>query len=218
MEVLVRALSSHNRVLEVGVGTGRFGIPLQQRGIPLVGMDISPRMIKRGQRKGLRDVFLGDALSLPFRDVAFDATLSIHVLHLMPDWRAALAEFARVTREGYLTVATTWKHGRSPHQVYWDSLRDSGYERPRKGVFERDLPKRLPPRETTRIGTFAEERRARDSLAALGNRVYSGQWETPEELHRQAVEAARREFTDETLQFEKTIALLRWDAADLRSC
>lgn len=218
LETLIRAFSSYDRVLEVGVGTGRFGVPLQQRGIPLIGVDIAARMIEQGRRKGLQDVLLGDALSLPFADGTFDAALSVHVLHLLPDWQAALAEFGRVTRDSYFTVATNWKEGWLPYRAYWDFLRDAGYKRRRKGVFERELPERLPPREQTDIGTFLEEQGAQDVLQSLENRVYSGQWETPEDLHRRAVEAVRKEFAGQgTMHREKTITLLRWDARDLRS-
>lgn len=217
MKVLTRALSSYNRVLEVGVGTGRFGVPLQQRGIPLIGVDIAPRMIEQGRRKGLQDVLLGDALSLPFVDDAFDAGLSVHVLHLLPNWQAALAEFGRVIRDSYFTVATNWKEGWLPYRAYWDFLREAGYERQRKSVFERELPERLPPRDHTSIGTYVEEQPAQDVLQSLENRVYSGQWGTPEDLHRRAVEAVRKEFAGRgTMRREKTIAVLRWDARDLR--
>ncbi|MEE8198748.1 MAG: class I SAM-dependent methyltransferase [Thermoplasmata archaeon] len=217
MGPLVRALSSYERVLEVGVGTGRFAIPLQRAGIPLIGVDISARMVARGREKGLREVFFADALHLPFHDQSLDAALSIHVLHLLPDWRAALAEVGRVTRTSYYAVATNRKIRPSPFRVYWDYLRDAGYKRSRRGVFERDLPERLPPQERTLLGTFSETKMTSDLIQVLADRVYSGQWETPEKLHRDAVEAARRAFPEETLQFEKTLSLLCWDAADLRA-
>ncbi|MFQ5919213.1 MAG: class I SAM-dependent methyltransferase, partial [Thermoplasmata archaeon] len=215
MEPLVRALSVYDQVLEIGVGTGRFAIPLQQQGVPLIGIDISSRMVGRGREKGLRDFFLADALNLPFRNQSLDAVLSIHVLHLLPDWRAALAEIGRVARDSYYAVATNWKRGPTPFRVYWDYLRDAGYERPRRGVFERDLPKRLSPQGRTLIGTFSEEEKTSELIEILANRIYSGQWETPEELHRDAVEAACRAFPEERLQFEKTLSLLRWDAGAL---
>lgn len=216
LEPLVGALSSYERVLEVGVGTGRFAIPLQRRGIPLVGVDISSRMVARGREKGLRNVLFADAMNLPFRDRSFEAALSVHVLHLLPDWRAALEEIGRVIRDRYYAVATRWEKGPTPFRVYWDHLREAGYERPRRGVFERDLPEHLPPQGRTLIGTFSEEERTSDLVEILANRVYSGQWETPEQLHRDAVEAARRAFPEETLHFEKTLSLLCWDAETLR--
>src|SRR5439155_4011909 len=42
-------------VLEIGVGTGRYAVPLQKSGIRVVGVDISRLMIEFGLAKGLRD-------------------------------------------------------------------------------------------------------------------------------------------------------------------
>ncbi|MGQ4601139.1 methyltransferase domain-containing protein [Nocardia sp. R6R-6] len=43
--------------LELGVGTGRIAVPLAARGVPVVGIDISPRMLDRMATKpGGRDV------------------------------------------------------------------------------------------------------------------------------------------------------------------
>ncbi len=75
------------RVLEVGVGTGRFAVPLQKSGIDVVGIDISHAMVELGLAKGLRNVVFADAVRLPFPARAFDVTTSNHVLHLVPDWR-----------------------------------------------------------------------------------------------------------------------------------
>ena len=217
LEPLVLALSGSERVLEVGVGTGRFGVPLQKRGVPLIGVDISRRMVARGREKGLRDVVYADGLALPFRDRTFEAGLSIHVLHLLPDWRAALRELGRVVRESYFTVATQWTTDRSPFQVYRDRLKQAGYKRRRPGVFERELPERLPPREEVLIGTFAEDRETAEHIDRLEQRLYSGLWDAPDALHQEAVEAARRAFPEETFRVEKSIRLLRWDADALRA-
>ncbi|MDX1533999.1 MAG: class I SAM-dependent methyltransferase [Thermoplasmata archaeon] len=216
LEPLVQALVPSDRILEIGVGTGRFGVPLQTRGVLLIGVDISRRMVARGREKGLQDVIFADALALPFRDQTFDSGLSIHVLHLLPDWRAALRELGRVVRESYFTVATQWTNDRSPFRVYRDHLKQAGFERRRPGVFERDLPDRLPPQEEVLIGSFVEDRNSAEHIDRLEQRVYSGLWDAPDALHEEAVEAARRAFPDETFRVEKTIRLLRWDAEVLR--
>jgi ubiquinone/menaquinone biosynthesis C-methylase UbiE len=39
---------------------------------------------------------IADATALPFADVRFDAVVSVHVFHLLPAWRVALAEVQRV--------------------------------------------------------------------------------------------------------------------------
>lgn len=218
VEALVEELDGADWVLEVGVGTGRFGVPLQQRGVPLVGVDIASRMIARGRRKGLRDVLLADALHLPFRDQAIEASLSVHVLHLLPDWKTALAEIGRVTRDRYLTVASYWESdGPSPHGVYWDAVRAAGYEPSRPRVFERDLPDRLPPRRQREVGTFTLTRDATESVEHLANRVYSGQWELPPGLHEAGMVAVREAFSGKTLTVERRLEVLVWDADDLRA-
>src|SRR5439155_26304664 len=52
------------RVLEVGVGTGRYAVPLQKSGIRVVGVDISRSMVEFGLAKGLRDVVFADGAHL----------------------------------------------------------------------------------------------------------------------------------------------------------
>jgi ubiquinone/menaquinone biosynthesis C-methylase UbiE len=95
--------------LELGVGTGRIAIPTALAGGTLVGMDISHQMLAvAAERAGAADAQLAlaqaDAQALPFTTDSFAAALAIHVLHLIPDWRAALAEVARVLRPGGLLI------------------------------------------------------------------------------------------------------------------
>src|SRR2546428_4891425 len=84
--VLVNQLQG-KRVLEVGVGTGRYAVPLQKSGVRVVGVDISRKMVEFGLAKGLRDVVFADAARLPFVSGAFDVAPPNHCLHLIPDWR-----------------------------------------------------------------------------------------------------------------------------------
>src|SRR2546428_13797341 len=75
------------QVLEIGVGTGRYAVPLQKSGIRVVGGDTSRKMVEFGFAKGLRDGRLVVAAGLPFRSKSSDASTTNHVLHRMPDWR-----------------------------------------------------------------------------------------------------------------------------------
>lgn len=61
--------------------------------------DLSDAMLERARAKELAVERL-DAASLPFPDASFDAVTMISMLHLVPDWRQALAEAARVLRPG----------------------------------------------------------------------------------------------------------------------
>ena len=103
-EILGAELSGRGRVLEVGVGTGQVALPLHAAGVAVTGIDLSRPMLDKVLEKagGSSPVPLAqaDALLLPFRDDAFGAAYLRWVLHLIPDWRAALAEIARVVAEG----------------------------------------------------------------------------------------------------------------------
>src|SRR3990170_4785232 len=89
LAVLVEELQGM-RVLEIGVGTGRLAVPLQKSGVRVVGIDISRRMVEIGLAKGLRSVLFADGARLPIASKSFDVTMTIHVLHLIPDWRDIL--------------------------------------------------------------------------------------------------------------------------------
>jgi ubiquinone/menaquinone biosynthesis C-methylase UbiE len=97
------------RTLEVGTGTGRIGIPLLERGLDLVGCDLSSKMLGRLREKSpTARVIQADATLLPFPTAHFQFALTVHVLHLIPSWPNVLREIRRVlVPEGtYLNVTT----------------------------------------------------------------------------------------------------------------
>jgi ubiquinone/menaquinone biosynthesis C-methylase UbiE len=101
---LSKELAGRGRCLEVGAGTGLVALPLHAAGIPLAGIDLSAPMLGRLIHKagGTHPFPLvrGDATRMPFRDHVFGAAHLRWVLHLIPGWRTALAEMARVVRPG----------------------------------------------------------------------------------------------------------------------
>lgn len=69
----------------------------------MTGLDLSRPMMSKLLEKAAGTAFSlvqGTATSLPFRDNVFGAGLIVHVLHLIPEWRAALGELVRVVRPG----------------------------------------------------------------------------------------------------------------------
>src|SRR5260221_3068828 len=70
----LKYLLADGPALEVGVGSGRIACPLCERGVQIVGLDISARELDRLARQhtvGSRTGFAlapGDATSLPFSD------------------------------------------------------------------------------------------------------------------------------------------------------
>jgi len=89
--------------LEVGVGTGRIALPLMDEGVRVIGVDLSREMLRRliaNATNGAPALVQGDATRLPFREATFTSALASHVLHLIPNWRAAVDELARVVMPG----------------------------------------------------------------------------------------------------------------------
>ncbi len=97
-------------ILDVGCGTGatlRMLLRRRHRG-KLVGVDLSPQMLRKARRKlGLNaDVRLADAASLPFRTESFEAVMSTEAFHHFPEPGKAVQEMARVLkRSGRLYIA-----------------------------------------------------------------------------------------------------------------
>ena len=69
---------------------------LHERGVPLAGIDLSGPMLDKLVEKGNGvppfPLVEGDATRMPFPDDAFAGTFLRWVLHLIPDWRAAVRE------------------------------------------------------------------------------------------------------------------------------
>jgi ubiquinone/menaquinone biosynthesis C-methylase UbiE len=93
--------------LEIGAGTGYFGLNLLQLGLvgSLTATDVSPGMLGRlaesAQRLGLEPATeCCGAERLPFADGSFDLVFGHAVLHHIPDIERAFAEFRRVLRPG----------------------------------------------------------------------------------------------------------------------
>lgn len=92
-------------VLELGIGTGRMAYPVARAGCHVVGVDLSRDMLEEVGRQPNKEgtpLLLAQANieDLPIKTRSMDAVLAVHVLHLVPDWRRALAEAARTLSPG----------------------------------------------------------------------------------------------------------------------
>jgi ubiquinone/menaquinone biosynthesis C-methylase UbiE len=96
------------RVLEIGCGRGAGAQLLMEKFKPVLLhlMDLDIEMIIKARRR-LDEVnhapaiaYVGDVLHLPYKEALFDAVFGFGVLHHVPDWKAGLAEIARVMKPG----------------------------------------------------------------------------------------------------------------------
>ncbi len=94
LNAMKSALKDCKSVLDVGTGTGRFAQFFNEAGFTVVGIDISFSMMAHAKEKGVRNLVRADAHHLPFREESFDASIMIHVLHLVEDWVQVIHEVA----------------------------------------------------------------------------------------------------------------------------
>ena len=99
--VVLRGLGDASSVVNVGAGAGSYE-PSDPR---LVAVDPSMTMIRQRPRSAAA-VVCGSAVSLPFRDAAFEASLAILTLHHWPDQVHGLRELRRVANRR--VVILTW--------------------------------------------------------------------------------------------------------------
>lgn len=87
-------------VLDVGCGSGESLAWLERHGFVGVGVDRDERALAIAASRVVSALFHGDGARLPLANGSVDAVLSECSLSLMPDRRAALAEWARVLKPG----------------------------------------------------------------------------------------------------------------------
>ena len=106
--LLARLGARGARCVEIGTGRRGLGSRAAVRYLgaeEVLAFDLHPASVGRAAiaTADLRDrvdVRVGDATALPVPDASADLVLSFHALHHIVDWRAAVAEAARVVRPG----------------------------------------------------------------------------------------------------------------------
>jgi SAM-dependent methyltransferase len=122
------------RVLEAGAGEGYGAALLTAAGRPVVALDYDPAAIRHLGRTypAVRPV-RGNVVTLPFRDGAFDAVVSMQVVEHLWDQPGYVAECARVLRPGGLLVVST------PNRLTFSPGYDPAAGRPRNLYHTREF-------------------------------------------------------------------------------
>jgi len=158
-----------DRVLEVGVGTGRLIEILGRRSSEIVAVDYNPDHLRlardgAGPRTSRTSWLVADGHRLPFAAGSFSTVVMVRVLHRTPAPRSLLSEARRVLRpDGSLILAYYPRPSLRTFQfTLWRTLRKgpgSRGERPALPRGGRDLPTTDEPPPWS---TAQTERAARD--------------------------------------------------------
>jgi len=211
VRVLTTELDDCADVLDVGVGTGRIAGPLREAGFTVVGVDISRKMIGKAKEKGVGDLFLADARLIPFRDKVFDATISVHLLHLISDWQKAVGEICRVSRRAMFSLYDACAD--PVRDEYHRLLKSYGLERRHLGKSEHDLRDLVEPSKSLFVASY--DTFADDTLASLLERNRSSQWEVPEDVNLGVVERLRATYAGKAFRQELYVSV--WDIDSLKA-
>jgi ubiquinone/menaquinone biosynthesis C-methylase UbiE len=203
MPTVAAELGGADRVIEIGIGTGRIALPLIREGVNLVGADISTHMLARLRENAQGDpppVVVADATRLPFGADTFGGAVAAHVLHLIPEWKVAVDEVMRVVRPGGVLVAS--RGGRTIGGDWWREVRHEFFktagdppwppgmdhiEELDKEMFARGaVVKKLPEVSQQDTATINQ------LLAMLEEGIWSACWSLEPQTRRTAAAAARQ--------------------------
>jgi SAM-dependent methyltransferase len=193
-------LAGRGRVLEVGIGTGRIARMLLARGLSVSGVDLSAKMMARlldhlppaAPRPGL---IQGTAERLPLSAGSFDAVVSVHVFHLIPDWQAALAEVRRVLRPGGVFLSGyEWRPADAPGarlMEQWRAIVRSRGGEPSAapgpgthdfGDIKADLLASGAHYHEVTVAEWTTSRTLARNLESIEHRTWSSTWHLPEDF------------------------------------
>jgi ubiquinone/menaquinone biosynthesis C-methylase UbiE len=189
-----------DRLLEVGIGTGRISRPLMERGVRVAGIDIAPKMIARlreqlGPRHLPPDLLFGDATRLPLRDASFRAVLVVHVLHLVSDWKRTIEELRRVLAPGGVFLhdrtrydeENPWRAAMDKREELLEQFGIPVRRRPKMEEIEEALTEQDGALRTVLYAEDQELNVVEHLVERVRNRTDSWTWEIPEEIHAQFI-------------------------------
>lgn len=218
---LAREVSAEPRVVEVGIGTGRIAVPLTERGVRVTGIDISTAMlgVLLGKRRDI-DVMLAEAAQPPFRPATFDASVFVHILHLVPHPEATVRATLALVRPGGVAIAGGDDHPgirNTADGIIQSTVRElSGVEmggsQPHargQQTFERVAVEMGAAVETVRVAGWNSSTTARRMLERLEARDFSSAWKIPEAIMPELLARVRPRIEELFGGFETAVSFER---------
>lgn len=208
-QAIIELTGPDAHMLDVGTGTGRVSIPLLERGVDLIGCDLSAKMLHKLQKKfPSARIAQADACLMPFPTNSFDAVMTAHILHLIPDWRRALREFERVLKPGghYLNLKTWDVVGasvRGAMREFWRGwLATQGVDARLPGVraneeLLEELHSMGAQLQQLEVLRYSFKYTLREELSRFESRIFSDAWEIPDALFEASMNELRRWLEDQ---------------------
>jgi ubiquinone/menaquinone biosynthesis C-methylase UbiE len=215
-------LTPTSRVLEMGIGTGRIALPLLMRGIPMAGIDLSEAMMARLQAKlddynaahpeaplPATQLVVGDSTALPFADASFDTVLSVHLLHLIPNWRQAVDESVRVLAPGGVWLRGTEESTQqgthhSVQRMWFAIMQGLNYDMGQMAMSGYTLPGEVAAYlvslgytpETIPAVSFEMPETPREALEFIAQKLWSRTWVVPDDIFATSITQLRQEVAE----------------------
>ena len=202
LQLILDRAGPQARILEVGAGTGRIGVPLLQHGADWIGCDLSSEMMSKLRAKvPTARLAQTNAAQLPFVADRFDAAITIHVLHLVGPWRAALREIKRVLKPGgvYLNSGI-WHDETAPSRRlrnYWRErieIHGASWQRPGLQSQEEliaELRSLNATLETIEVARWRTPSTLREEIDSLASRQFSESWNIPDDVFNMTLDELR---------------------------
>jgi SAM-dependent methyltransferase len=164
-------------------------------------------MILKAKQKGVRNLILADAHNMPFKDEPFDASIIIHVLHLLPDWLSVVREMGRVTKnkvaallsnghgEGGMATNVSGDSASPVYSEFWvryARLREEmGYpirRNRRMWQNEAEIRVKLPPTKIIVVSDEVITTSLGELMKRFQQRPYSLQRDIPMDVHNKIIQ------------------------------
>ncbi len=121
------------RALDLCCGTGDIALALARRGVDVVGLDFSEKMLEIARKRQAKvsgasakiGFISGDAQEVPFADCSFDIITIGYGLRNLASWEKGLREMERVAKPGARIVALEFGKPENPvwRRIYEGHLR-----------------------------------------------------------------------------------------------